>query len=207
MYQYTASGLPYGINNIVSYITQNQWMILLITMGVIPIAIGVYLAIREKIRTGSSEGLRSLTSFLAIPLLYIIMSAAGFLLWQIHLGNPYAIAFRVVLAVIIPAIFFGYLFAVMSNMLVTTAYLKDEWKYVNHFGRSILLILVSLWVYGLSVEPIIDIKGLSSLFLGLGVFIGWLVAPVIISRGWAGFDENIRIKVNQLDSHVEHEIS
>ncbi|MHB1458126.1 MAG: hypothetical protein ACYC0V_14550 [Armatimonadota bacterium] len=203
MYQYTAYTPQFQIDSIMDYLAVNWAMAAMISAAVIAFGAALYFAIRERIQTGSTRGLKTivLLPFLLFAGVYAFAGIAVSLISGIQAGNPYAIAVRMALAVILPAIFFGYTFAIASNILVATAHIERPGKYAEHF-TTFLSGLVGLGsIYWWTVRPVID--GLSPLFLWLGLFTGWMLAPAIISRGWAGFDEHVKIKIKQLNSNAE----
>lgn len=185
-------------NKFTAWFMQNWAMIFFVVLAVGSAVYGIILAIQDKIRTGSNVGFKEIIKGFTLMLAVligtgIIIFAIDYLVDQISQGNPYAKAVRIIFAVILPGLFFGYLFASASNMLVRMTNTSRPFRYLYHLGISLAYFFVLGGIYNMFVRPVID--GLNPLFFWLGLFTGWMLAPVFISRGYADF--NIRIKVEE----------
>ncbi|MHB1000171.1 MAG: hypothetical protein ACYC27_13075 [Armatimonadota bacterium] len=183
------------------WLAQNWAMIFFVVLAIGSAVYGIMLAIQDKIRTGSNVGFKEIIKGFALMLAIfigtgIIIFAIDYIVEQISLGNPYAKAVRIISAVILPGLFFGYLFASASNMLVRITNTNRSLKYLHHLGISIAYFLVLIGIYNMFVRPVID--GLHPLFPWLGILTGWILAPVFISRGYADFNIRIRVEEEQV---------
>lgn len=144
-------------------------------LGVIILSVAFYLAVRERRRTGNSEGLQLLGGLAVITVVLIAMAAISsyYPYWYLSTAGK---SIRILLACTLPGFYFGYVFAYVTSLITVTS---ENRTYYRHFWGLFPITWTAWLVYVLVVGPVT--KGLSTGFIGLGVLVGWMLAPFLLT--------------------------
>lgn len=167
-------------------ITQNAWLqdisrswpiMLLVLMAIAAYGIAVFLSFKERKKSRSYSSLKFVISVPAVLVLWALLLA---------LVMNYAIV-KLILALIMPGLFLGFVFANFSSILMRQSALHTFGSYLRHFGKLIFLIISTWGMYGFFVIPFVE--NMPRIIWLPGVLIGWLTSPIFIRRYFHADDE------------------
>lgn len=146
------------------------------TIGAIAIAAVVVLAFRRKKQTGHwpqelqvwARRNRSSTIALVVWALLVLSSALADL-------SP---DLKIIIALLVPGMFFAWLFALMSADVVVDSTHRQVSLYLKSIPRYLLVIVLVVLLYSGSILRIL--KGLNPVFWLLGISLGWILSPIFL---------------------------